>query len=347
LLCLPLLVPFLLGACGGSAGFSVDFATVTPSPLAAASSIADTPSTVTPSSSPVPPTQEPGIITIAAVGDLMLGRTIGDRLLAEGPAVPFEHVSGTLAAATVAVANLEGPIAATGTPASKGYTFLAPPEAIASLVFAGVDAVSLANNHSLDYGPEALAETIRLLDAAGIAHAGAGSNAAEARRPAVIEVNGLRVAFLAYVETPAEGDYSRSSWEATATTPGVAWLDPSYFGDDISAARQQAGFVVVLLHFGREFSPDPTAEQRAQARAAIDAGADLVLGAHPHLLQPVEEYSGGLIAYSLGNFVFDGFDGASNESAILLARLTARGVLDYELVPVDIVDNGIPRVVEE
>jgi poly-gamma-glutamate synthesis protein (capsule biosynthesis protein) len=288
-------------------------------------------------------------VTIAAVGDVMLGRTIGDRILATGPGVPFEHVARVLSAASIAVANLEGPIApgGAGAAAAKGYTFLGPPAAIEALSLGGIDVVSLANNHSLDYGPGALDEMIRLLDAAGIAHVGAGANGAEARAPAIVAANGLRIAFLAYVDTPAEGDYSRATWEAGDGAPGLAWLDPDHFVPDIVAAARRADLVVVLFHFGLEYHDAPTAEQRSQAQAAIDAGAALVIGAHAHLLQSVEEYGDGLIAYSMGNFVFDGFDGASNESAILRVELSAEGVTGHELLPVDIVDNGIPRLRDE
>jgi poly-gamma-glutamate synthesis protein (capsule biosynthesis protein) len=154
------------------------------------------------------------------------------------------------------------------------------------------------------------------------------------------------VAFLAYVDAPAEGSFRRETWEAGPGQPGVAWLDLEEMTADIRAAREAADAVVVLLHFGREFYPEPTETQRAQARAAVDAGAALVLGSHPHVLQEVERYGAGLIAFSLGNFVFDGFDPPSNTSAILRVELSAAGAGEYELLPVEIDWQGLPHLAE-
>ena len=133
---------------------------------------------------------------------------------------------------------------------------------------------------------------------------------------------------------PVEGGgYDPRSWTATDEAPGVAWLDIPTMVAGIEAARREADLVVVLLHFGLEWQLEPGEAQREQARAAIDAGATLVVGAHPHVLQEVEAYGDGLIAYSLGNFVFDGFWDPANDSAILLVELTAAGVAAWEMVP--------------
>lgn len=276
----------------------------------------------------------------------MLGRSVGLRLEAEGPEVAFAAVGDILAGADIAVANLESAVGVTGTPAPKAYTFRAPPIAVEALTLAGIDLVSLANNHSLDYGPESLAETRALLADAGILSVGAGPDRTAAHAPARIEIDGLAIAFLAYVTVPVEGGgFDPRTWDATDETPGVAWLDIPAMVADIEAARAAADLVVVLLHFGIEWELEPSEAQREQARAAIDAGATLVIGSHPHVLQPIEEYGGGLIAYSLGNFVFDGFWDPANDSAILLVELTAEGVARYETVPVTIVE-GIPALAE-
>ena len=240
------------------------------------------------------------------------------------------------------MANLECAIGVSGTPAPKAYTFQAPPVAAEALALAGIDLVSLANNHSLDYGPESLAETQTLLAGQGVLSVGAGRSRAAAHAPATVERAGLTIAFLAYVSVPVErGGYDPSAWAATEDAPGVAWLDIAAMQADIEAAGAHADLVVVLLHFGLEWELEPSEAQREQARAAIDAGATLVLGSGPHVLQEVETYGDGLIAYSLGNFAFDGFWDPANDSAILLVELTAAGVAGYELVPVTIVD-GIP-----
>ena len=317
--------------------------TPTPTVLATSSPTASPSPPPTPPPTPSPP---PTRVLLAAVGDVMLGRSVGWRMETEGAAVAFAQVRHILADADIAVANLESAIGVTGHPEPKAYTFRAPPIAVEALVLAGFDLVSLANNHSLDYGPESLAETRMLLAEAGILSPGAGPNRAAAHAPGVIEHDDLTIAFLAYVTVPVEGTgFDPRVWTATEEGPGVAWLNIPAMTADIEAARADADVVVVLLHFGTEWELEPGEGQREQARAAIDAGATLVLGAHPHVLQEVEAYGDGLIAYSLGNFVFDGFWDPANDSAILLVELTAGGVAGYELVPVTIVD-GIPRLAE-
>jgi len=306
--------------------------------------------------SPTPPTPAlsaaegptatvPPIIHLMAVGDVMLARSVGDRIVAEGPAVPFAGVAQTLGSAGLLVANLECVISELGEPQPKAYTFRAPPAAADSLALAGVDVVSLANNHSLDYGFEALSDTRQRLADRQIAAVGAGDNEAAAHTPVVVERNGLRVAFLAYVDVPVEtrSGFDTRTWIATADAPGIAWADVEQISADVAAARAQADVVVVLLHFGFESRTQVTTAQRAEAHAAIDAGAALVLGSHPHVLQGVERYNGGLIAYSLGNFVFDGFTFPENYSAIFAATLTRDGVGEYNWIPV-VMEEGVPRL---
>lgn len=293
------------------------------------------------------PTPAPASVTIEAVGDLMLGRSVGYRIESKGPSIVFdEAVASMLRSADITVGNLEMAISDLGYPQEKGYTFEAPPVLLSALTLGGFDMVSQANNHALDYGPEALLDTARNLRAAGIEFAGSGPNLESALAPAVLERNGLRIAFVSLVDTPAEGGYNRTSWEASADTAGVAWADVESVTRAVSEAKASADVVVAMLHFGIEYSATPTDDQRAMAHAAIEAGATLVVGSHPHVLQPVEEYKGGLVAYSLGNFVFDGFDGSANESAILRVTLTAEGIDAWELLPVELIENGLPRLTQ-
>jgi poly-gamma-glutamate synthesis protein (capsule biosynthesis protein) len=307
-----------------------------------------TPALSTPEHTPKdegPTATVPPIIHLMAVGDVMLARSVGDRIVAEGPAVPFAGVAQTLGSAGLLVANLECVISELGEPQPKAYTFRAPPAAADSLALAGVDVVSLANNHSLDYGFEALSDTRQRLADRQIAAVGAGDNEAAAHTPVIVERNGLRVALLAYVDVPVEtrSGFDTRTWIATADAPGIAWADVAQISTDVAAARAQADVVVVLLHFGFESRPQVTTAQRAEAHAAIDAGAALVLGSHPHVLQGVERYNGGLIAYSLGNFVFDGFTFPENYSAIFAATLTRDGVGEYNWIPV-VMEEGVPRL---
>ena len=275
----------------------------------------------------------------------MLDRTPGWSILAEGPEVVFESaLAELLRSADVTLGNLESPISDIGAPVDKSYTFRAPPGSAKALALAGFDLVSLANNHALDYGPEAMLDTVSLLAREGVRSTGAGEDAEAALAPWVIERNGLRVAVVGLVDAPAESDFRRSNWEALPDRPGVAWADAETVAAAISRADAEADIVVVLLHFGNEFQRTPSESQRELARAAIDAGATLVVGSHPHVLQEVEEYGGGLIAYSLGNFVFDGFPAASNETAILRVTLSTDGITGWELVPVTIDWRGLPRL---
>lgn len=281
-------------------------------------------------------------ITLAAVGDLMLARSIGRALVRDPATSPFDGVSTLLQGADVTVGNLECALGTGGTRARKRYTFLAPPSAASSLAGAGFDVLSLANNHSLDYGAVGLNETTRLLDEAGIRYAGAGLDEVAAHRPALMEVKGLRVAFLAYVNTPPEGSYRAATWRARPRRYGVAWAEPGRIAKEVAAARQQADLVIVLLHSGRENVQAPDRVQRIAAHAAIDAGAALVIGSHPHVLQGVERYGGGVIAYSLGNFVFDGLYGRS-QTAILQVTLSRTGVRAIGWTPV-VLRNGRPQI---
>jgi poly-gamma-glutamate synthesis protein (capsule biosynthesis protein) len=206
--------------------------------------------------------------------------------------------------------------------------------------------VSLANNHVLDYGPDALRETIALLDAAGVAHAGAGMSEADAHAPALVRSHGETLAFLAYVkvmiEGPVAGGFDTAAWTARGDAPGVAWADPARIAADVAAAHASSDVVVVMLHSGFEGDTAPNIWQIEAAHAAIDAGAALVVGAHPHVLEGAARYKTGFIAYSLGNFVFDGADVTS---AILHVKLDAGAPADVSWTPV-LVHAGFPRLVD-
>ena len=316
--------------------------TDTPTPL---------PDTATPTgtttASPTATSTPSRVINLTAVGDIMLGRKVAALIQAQGPQAVFASVQPILDPADILVGNLECVLSAGGTPQPKSYTLEAPPDTVKALTLAGFDLMGVANNHTMDYGPQGLADTLNTLDQNGISHAGAGANASQARAAVILERNGLRVAFLAYVDVPVEyRGFDAHTWIATTTRPGIAWADLSQMRADIAAAGRQADVVVVLLHAGYEGFPSIIDEQRQEAHTAIDAGAALVIGTHPHILQPIEAYHGGLIAYSLGNFVFDDFKGLENASIILRLVLDRSGVLSYDYVPV-LIDNGLPRLAAE
>lgn len=287
-------------------------------------------------------------VHLAAVGDVMLDRALGAVIAGGDVAYPFLYVQEHLQRADLTLANVESALGDTGSPAEKSYTFRAPPEAARSLASAGIDVVSLANNHALDYGPQALLQGIDLLRAQGIAPVGAGANAAAARAPAILEVEGMTLAILAYANVPVEGRdpyFDTQTWTATESQPGLAWGIPEEIAADVAAATAVADHVIVLLHSGYEYVPAPSPEQRAAAYAAVDAGATLVIGHHAHILQGVEFYNEGVIVYGLGNFAFN--ITGSPESAILNVWLNKTGeraaaVRQIEFIPAVIQETGQP-----
>jgi poly-gamma-glutamate synthesis protein (capsule biosynthesis protein) len=271
-------------------------------------------------------------------------------VLANNPGIVFSGVKSVLASADVLVGNLECTLTTSGEPQPKRYNFAAPLETAQALALAGFDVLTLANNHVMDYGIQGLLDTRTTLGQYGISSIGAGANAIEAHAPVILELNGLRLAFLAYVDVPDEiTGFDTHTWIATASLPGVAWAEPGQITADITAAKAQADVVIVQLHSGYEvdtYLPPISSNQRAAAYNAIDAGAALVIGSHPHILQTIEQYHGGLIAYSLGNFVFDGYQGIANATIILRVVLTSSGVKSYDWVPV-LIENGLPRLVAD
>jgi poly-gamma-glutamate capsule biosynthesis protein CapA/YwtB (metallophosphatase superfamily) len=287
-----------------------------------------------------------GIVRLMAAGDVMLGRTIGDRILSKGVQWPFYRVASTLSAANLVLVNLECAITNRGTPwPNKAEHFRGPrPESADSLVAGGIDFVSDANNHALDYSALGLSDTIRALNNHAIGHAGAGANRAAARTPWLVSVNGLRLAILAYVRPMSESAYfSTLDWEATSTSPGVAIARASEVAADVAAAKSHADIVIVFFHYGKIGQSSPNKNQLALSHAALNAGASLVIGAHPHQLQGYAATAHTLVAYSLGNFVFDSFTGVSNDSVILDVTLTASGVSSFRWIPV-VVYRGRPRL---
>jgi poly-gamma-glutamate synthesis protein (capsule biosynthesis protein) len=157
------------------------------------------------------------------------------------------------------------------------------------------------------------------------------------------------MAFLAYVKVPIEnGGFDTHSWVATNSQPGIAWADLDQISLDVMAAKKEADVVIVLLHSGYEITaiiPNISRDQSLAAHAAIDAGATLVIGSHTHFLESIERYRDGLIAYSLGNFVFDDYQGIANETIILSVVLTPNGIKSYEWVPV-LIKNGLPELTD-
>ena len=293
--------------------------------------------------------------TIAAVGDVMFGRykldDEGERnyrlVVKKGDA--FAEVAPLLGAADLAFANVETPIMEEPETFSvhRMLTFRADPARAAELARAGFDVVSLANNHVHNLGGGGAVESRAHLEAAGVDAAGAGADVAQAFQPVVRHVHGLKVAFLAY--TLWHNMRSPVTPEGAVAHINVGDLSRRV-PDAIRAARSDEGadFVVVSVHWGIEFESHPAPSQIEAAHQMVDAGADLVLGHHPHVLQDIELYHGGAIAYSLGNFVFDEGYLDRRQTIILHATLDGTGIMrrvtDLSLTPIMIGHHDhIPR----
>jgi poly-gamma-glutamate synthesis protein (capsule biosynthesis protein) len=244
--------------------------------------------------------QAPHETRMVLVGDIMLSRLIG-KLMAGTEDYGFIYASTTdaIRAADIAFANLESPLSLRGTASGNKYSFRADPRTVEGLAAAGFDAVSVANNHIWDYGEDAFSDTLSILKKSGITPVGGGDTYDEAHAPRIITRGETRVAFLAYTNLlpPRLGEKEAA--------PAVARYTDDILKADIVRAKELADVVVVSFHWGDEYQTKHSAEQKRVAHLAIDAGATIVVGHHPHVVQEVEEYGGGYIAYSVGNFVFD------------------------------------------
>ena len=283
------------------------------------------------------------VVTLAAVGDIMLNRDVKKVGLQKGWEHIFAEVMPYLSQVDLAFANLESPIG------DKGHfinMFQAPTEAILGLTYAGFDLVSLANNHTLDYHHEGMFETMRLLTEHQIAWVGAGQDIQQARTPLIREVNGVKLGFLAYTEMWFVHAREPISWQATDDEPGVAPAELDMICEDIRTLRELVDCLIVSIHWGKEYDSEANKEQKNLARAAVDAGADIILGHHPHVLQGIEFYKQGVIAYSLGNFVFDLNLPKTWETMILEFTLSPSGPLDLTILPAYIF--GVqPRILQD
>jgi poly-gamma-glutamate synthesis protein (capsule biosynthesis protein) len=285
-------------------------------------------------------------VTIAAVGDNLFGRYKDDTkkylpVVSDKDGDPYELVASSLQGADLTFGNLETPAMDPPKEFStyRSLTFRADPSKLALMAAAGFDVLSIANNHMNNMGYTAPAATRKNIEAAGLRAVGAGASEAEAYRPTMMVVNGKRCAFLAFTVIINGG--------LTTTKLGaIAYVEPKNLVKKVVplviAARRYLGaeYVFVSLHWGQESADHPDSEQRKEARAIIDAGADVILGSHPHVLQDVERWHGGLIIYSMGNFLFDAFQLSWRQTMIVHAELDGEGVErhvgDVTLEPISI-----------
>lgn len=247
--------------------------------------------------------------TVTAVGDIIPGRHVAEAMAKHGTNFPFAPAVPLVKGSDITFGDLECPLTNRfGTP-YEGMTFAAPGKAVGGLELLGIDVVTLANNHSTNFGVQAFTDTLKVLKDSSIKYAGGGNNFDEAHKPAIVESNGVKYAFLSY-------NSIKGSIDATASEPGVTWIrmppfnpdnaqDVAMVESDIRNAKQQADVVIACFHWSEEYQYHPNASMVVLAHKACDAGADMVIGQHPHTVQSIEWYKGKFVAYSLGNFIFD------------------------------------------
>lgn len=268
-------------------------------------------------------------------GDVMLSRGVRRAILAaHDPALPFRDIAPLLASADIAFVNLESPFSDRGPYHETGLIFHAPPETIAGLQLAGIDIASTANNHSRDCTNYGVDYTVRWLRSHGIAPVGSGETAAEAHSGVILVRHGVRFGFLGYTYDQKNGNWHDDDER-------IAITDIPAMKADVAAIKKRCDVVIVSMHNGVEYTPKPTRNQAEFAHAAIDAGAVLVIGHHPHVVQPSEKYKSGWIFYSLGNFVFDQYQRiATQHGEIADVQFDGSLLTTAQTIPVKITPAG-------
>ncbi len=298
----------------------------------------------------LPSQQEPETATLLFVGDIMLDRGVEWQIHRSPPAGgngdwtwPFRRIADLLRAADLVFGNLESQISNTGNNVGSDYSFRADPASIESLVYAGFDVLSVANNHSFDYTKEALEDSMVRLKKAGISPVGGGLSKQEAYGLVIREVGNAKIGFLAYTNSGAP------AWAARDSQSGVAWVDWDNLEEiikTIKKASAQVDILVISLHAGEEYQTEPNQFQKTFSRGAIEAGADLLVGHHPHVVQSLvphpkgnsaqsssDQAELGWIAYSLGNFLFDqDFSQETMKGAILKLVVEDKKIKEISLL---------------
>lgn len=282
-----------------------------------------------------PPPRPPVSNRLLFTGDVMLSRWIGRQMKeAHDPALFFRPLASQLAAADITFINLESPFSDEKRAIERGMVFRAMPETIAGLKLAGVDVASTANNHTRDCSAYGVSYTQTWLTLNGIRPLGTGESADAVHRGVVMTQHGVRFGFLGYTY-----DQQNGNWRDLDDR--IAMLDPVAMARDVQAMKQRADVIIVSMHAGIEYHTKPSQQQIEFAHKAIDAGASLVVGHHPHVVQPLEIYRNRPIVYSLGNFIFDQFQRVETQHGWMMQV----DFLDHhagapEIIPVQITKQG-------
>jgi len=272
------------------------------------------------------------ILWIGAVGDIMPARGVDDALLsADGIQRVFGDTLPALRSCALLLGNLESAATLAGARTGKTYTFRFAPAALGALKKAGFSYLSLANNHTFDFGASGFLDTLAGLSQWGLATSGAGGNVREASLPFIAHFGDVEIRILSFAAYPVDrtGFNGRKVARATLDRPGTLWLDEEGLAAAVRAFSP-GSFNIALVHGGEEWSSLPTADQKRLYTELVQAGSDLVVGSHPHVLQGMQAFQGGLIAYSLGNFIFPGMDGTDGgEDSVILKLGLYQGKIRY------------------
>ncbi len=283
--------------------------------------------------------EETSTIRLLFVGDIMLDNGPGHAI--SNGRDPFEACSKLLSDADLTIGNLECVVGKGGNQINKAYSFRAATDS-PKLLKKHFDALSLANNHSWDFGTDGFKEALRVLTSERIAYFGGGNNIDEARKPLVLICKGRKIGLLGYNE------FRASDYSATHKLAGSAPLDEASILADVRSAKKDFGcdFVIPYLHWGEEFYKMPRPDQCILARKIVDAGATAVIGTHPHVTQTIDIYRGAPIVYSLGNFVFDYFPGDPPEWSgwAVELKIAFNGQVDITTTVVELDPVGFPHV---
>jgi len=273
--------------------------------------------------------EEAKTVNLILVGDMMLSRSVGKKMEAMNDyTFPFLKIANVLQPMDLVFGNLEGPISSGGKNQGSIYSFRASPRVVEGLRLANFSILSMANNHTWDYGKAALLDTINILKENNILSVGAGKNSVEANEMVVKEIKGNKIGFLAYTDLYPE------SLEAGNNYPGISNFDLQEISKKISEAKASStvDLIFVSLHWGEEYAGVAKEKQREIAKKLIDAGADVIVGHHPHVVQGFEEYKNSLIFYSLGNFIFDqNFSEETMSGYLVKIKIIDKKVVKWEV----------------
>jgi poly-gamma-glutamate synthesis protein (capsule biosynthesis protein) len=272
-------------------------------------------------------------VTLGFAGDIMLDRGVKTSVKKnfDGDYAKLFENAGALAEPDITFANLEGPVSTKGVDKKNLYSFRMDPAVLPVIKNAGIDVVSFANNHVGDWGRAAFDDSLVQIKEAGLLACGAGATKAEAARPAIIEDSGLRIGFLCFT------DVGPNDLAATETKSGILLASDPDFEKIISSARSEVNTLVVSFHWGDEYKPVHNAHQEELAKKAIDSGASMIVGHHPHVAQDIGEYKDASILYSLGNFIFDQyFSPETMQGLYATATVTGNTLSDVKTFPTTI-----------